>query len=67
MMPYLFIFEVMLAAGGIVKLRRNRRKNVGRLYLLLRAFFKGWRPYILVGHSKFASDLDGIGLTSLPV
>ena len=36
--PYLFIYEVMLAAGGKVKLRRNRRKNVRHLNQVLLTF-----------------------------
>ena len=55
----------MLAAGGIVKLRHNRRKNVGHLYLPLRAFFKVYvkngGPIIWLA----IPILDGIAATSL--
>ena len=64
-LPYSFIYEGLLATGGIVKLRRNCCENMGHLYLLFRAFFK---CYMKHGGPIFwltILNLDGIAKTSL--
>ena len=64
-LPYSFMYEGLLATGGIVKLRRNCCKNMGHLYLPFRAFFK---CYMKHGGPIFwltILSLDGIAETSL--